>query len=77
MVLKLTEKCYYCNSEKGEYKICTSSNVAVNYGSVQMRICCNCGHFALFYGGSPSKDACHVIEPVDLAKKLSDLGSKC
>ena len=69
------KKCNYCNHP--EHAVVPIS-VTGPRGSLplQGRICRNCGHCALFYGGSISAYAPNEIKPENLTDKLRNLEVK-
>lgn len=70
--MDLTEECYFCKAK--EHKVYPANSVTVNGGSVQMRICCKCGHFALFCGGGTHHTtASNIINPTRLEEVLDGL----
>lgn len=69
--MDLTESCYYCTKTKHEV-FC--SDVIAGKGTTKMRVCCNCGHFALFCGNDINHVAASANE-IDAAILETTLNS--
>ena len=68
------EKCYYCK-HAGHSITFVNLNHEV-FGTVQGRLCENCGHLGLFCGGSHSAHVPREINPVRLPEIIRNLKNK-